>query len=82
MVYNNLETIRAVSLCSLNITSTCETVGARLKASEDALISDNSMKIWSTVTLKENENLVYCNLAAILCILFLSNNIQTGNLIR
>ena len=34
------------------------------------------MKIWCTVTLKEHENLVYCNLAAILHIFFLSNNMQ------
>ena len=34
------------------------------------------MKIWCTVTLKDYENLVYCNLAAILHFFFLSNNIQ------
>ena len=34
------------------------------------------MKIWCTVTLTEYKNLVYCNLAAILHIFFLPNNIQ------
>ena len=47
-----------------------------MKASEDALISNSSMKISCTITLKEYENLVYCNLAAILHIFFLSYNIQ------
>ena len=49
--------------------------GVSLKASEDALLSSNSMKIWHTVTLKEYENLIHCNLAAILHI-FLANKIQ------
>ena len=47
-----------------------------MKSSEDALIRNNSMKIWCTVTLKVYGNFVYCNLAAILHIFFLSNNIQ------
>ena len=58
------------------LTGTGETVGVSLKASKDALLSNKSMKISCTVILKEYENLVYCNLAAILYIFFLSNNIQ------
>ena len=34
------------------------------------------MEFWCTVTWKEYENLVYCNLAAILHVFFLSSNIQ------
>ena len=50
--------------------------GVSLKASEYTLISYNSMKTLCIVTFKEYENLVYCNLVAILHIFFLSNNIQ------
>ena len=50
--------------------------GGSLKASEDASISNNFMKICCTVTLQDYKNLVYCNLAAILHIFVLSNNIQ------
>ena len=50
--------------------------GSSLKASEDALISHNSMKNWCTVTLTEYKKLGYCNLAAIVHIFFVSNNKQ------
>ena len=35
------------------------------ESKEVIMISDNSMKIWCIVTLKQYENLVYCNLKII-----------------
>ena len=67
-----------ISTISMHIPSLVlvKTVGVSLKASEDVLMSNNCMKIWCTVTLKEYQNLVYCNLAAILQIFFQFNRIQ------
>ena len=63
LVYCNLETMVLVKTVG----------GVILKASEDVLISNNLLKCG--VTFKEYENSVYCNMAAVLHIFFLSNDI-------
>ena len=50
--------------------------GISLEANEVTLISNNYMKIWCTLTLKDYDNLVYCDVAVIFHMFFLSNNIQ------